>query len=75
MSDPDADLKAMFAATFKGAQPTDDCPTPEHLYEAFHKLLPMEETLSVLDHIATCAVCADSWRLASRTDAPAPERR
>lgn len=75
MADPDADLRSLFAAAFVTGQPTDACPEPEVLFDAFHKLLPPEQTLGVIDHVATCPVCADAWRLASRTDVPSPERR
>ena len=67
-------LRSHFAQAFRGAQSTDACPTPERLYEAFHRLIPMEERLDIIDHIASCPMCADAWRLAGRTDAPAPPR-
>jgi hypothetical protein len=68
-------LRTVFANAFREAQATDACPTPDRLYDAFHRLLPIEERLDIIDHLATCPVCADAWRLAGRTDAPAPTRR
>jgi predicted TIM-barrel fold metal-dependent hydrolase len=73
MNDDD-DLRQAFRGAFQRALPTDACPSPEKLYEAYHRLLPFEETEAVLDHIAECPMCADAWRLAGRTDVPAPER-
>lgn len=75
MADSDDDLRSLFAAAFLRGQPTDACPEPEVLFDAFHKLLPVEEVLAVVDHVAVCPVCADAWRLASRTDVPGPVRR
>ncbi|MCB9674783.1 MAG: hypothetical protein H6737_06675 [Alphaproteobacteria bacterium] len=75
MADPtDADLRALFAGAFQSASPTDECPPPEQLFDAFHRVSPLDEIERILDHIAVCAVCADAWRLASRTGPPAPER-
>lgn len=75
MAESDSDLRTLFAAAFVTGTPGDDCPDAERLFDAFHKLLPVEETLEIVDHVAGCPVCADAWRLASRTDVPGPERR
>lgn len=74
VEDPADDLRELFASAFVGGMPGDDCPEPEVLFDAFHKQLPVEQTLLVVDHVAQCPVCADAWRLASRTDVPTPRR-
>lgn len=68
------DLRAVFADAFRQAQATDACPSPDQLYDAFHRLVPIEERLAIVDHLASCPMCADAWRLAGRTDAPTPPR-
>lgn len=70
----DDDLRAAFRGAFQGSLPTDTCPSPERLFDAYYRVLPFEEIESILDHIAVCPVCADAWRLCSRTSPPAPER-
>ena len=73
--DPQADdLRELFAAAFVDGMPGDDCPEPELLFDAFHKQIPVEQRLAIVDHVAQCPVCADAWRLASRTDVPTPRR-
>ncbi len=68
-------LRVLFANAFETAVPGDDCPAPDTLLSAFHRLLSQDEIDAVLDHTAACPVCAEAWRLARRTPAPAPERR
>ena len=70
----DDDLRAAFLGAFQKALPTDACPSPEKLFEGYHRLLPLDELERLLDHIAECAVCADAWRLAGRAAPPAPPR-
>ncbi|MCB9669285.1 MAG: hypothetical protein H6736_01415 [Alphaproteobacteria bacterium] len=72
--DDDDELRAAFRGAFGAGLPTDACPPPEQIFEAYHRLLPREEVDAVIDHIASCPVCADAWRLAGRTAPPAPER-
>jgi len=73
MGDTDADLRALFAGAFIDATPSDACPPAEQLFDAFHRRLSTAEIEATLDHIAGCAVCADAWRLASRTPSPAED--
>lgn len=70
----DEDLRAAFLGAFQTALPTDACPSPETLFDGYHRLLEPEALEALLDHVAECAVCADAWRLASRTASPPPER-
>lgn len=72
MDDEELALRSLFAGAFQGGVPTDACPSPERLFDAFHGVCSHEERLEVLDHLAGCAVCADAWRLASRTRPPEP---
>jgi hypothetical protein len=74
MNDDDR-LRAMFAKAFETAIPTDDCPTPEALLDAFHRQVGPDAANDIVDHVAICPVCAEAWRLAKQTPAPAPSRR
>lgn len=71
----DDELRYLFARAFERGVPSDECPSPEVLLDAFHHALPDELRLAVVDHLATCAVCAEAWRLARNTPAPAGPRR
>ena len=62
--DDDDRLRLLFAMTFEEGLPTDECPGPERLLDAFLRLLPVEERAAIIDHVAGCAVCAEAWRLA-----------
>lgn len=72
--DADDRLRVLFAKAFETALPTEDCPSPEVLLDAYHRELPPDEAATVLDHLATCPVCAEAWRLAKQTPAPAGRR-
>jgi hypothetical protein len=71
----DDELRYLFARAFEGGVPSDECPSPDALLDAFHQVLPEPARLAVVDHLATCAVCAEAWRLARNTPSPAPPRR
>lgn len=71
----DDDLRYLFAQAFTTGMPSDECPTPEILLDAFHQVLPDPQRLLVIDHLAACAVCAEGWRLAKLTAAPPRSRR
>lgn len=47
-----------------GALHSDDCPTPETLWDAVRGALPPDEIRAVVEHLAVCAACAEEWRLA-----------
>jgi len=53
-----------FASLARRAVVGSDCPAPERLWEAVGGLLPAEEIRELVDHTASCASCAEDWRLA-----------
>jgi hypothetical protein len=55
------------------ARPAADCPEPERLWNAARGALPPAETRALVDHTASCAACAEGWRLAASL-APAAVR-
>jgi len=52
------------AAVAETAVPRDDCPPPERIWDASRGEVPPEELRELVDHTATCAVCAEAWQLA-----------
>jgi hypothetical protein len=72
--DEDDRLRFLFAKAFETSVPTDDCPSPEVLLDAYHRQLPAEQAADVLDHISTCALCAEAWRIARQTPPPMGRR-
>lgn len=40
------------------------CPTAEHIWAAAGGELGVEETAELVDHVASCASCAEAWSLA-----------
>ncbi len=58
-------LRFLFAKALESGIPTDRCPEPEVLLDAFEGTLKLEDFNDVLDHIAGCAVCGEAWRLAA----------
>jgi hypothetical protein len=58
-------LREAFAATSREDVATPDCPPAERIWEAVQNELDATELRKVLHHVATCAVCTESWRLAS----------
>ena len=49
-----------------GNQVAGACPTDEEIWAAVHGELPSEETRRIVQHTATCADCAETWRVAFR---------
>lgn len=47
-----------------GAPASEGCPPPERIWEAVAGRLDPGETRDLVDHVATCAACAEEWRLA-----------
>jgi hypothetical protein len=41
-----------------------ECPAPEKIWDGVAGKLPSAELRALLDHVATCATCAEDWRLA-----------
>ena len=56
-------LAAAFRARARSAA-RDDCPDPARLWAALGGELPPEDRRDVIDHTASCASCAEDWRLA-----------
>lgn len=71
-------LRAAFASAFDSHDPDEDeldgCPDADVFYQAFHGQLPPDELASLTDHMAECPVCAEAYRLARATPAPAAGR-
>ena len=71
-------LREAFASAFDSHDPEDDelddCPDADVLYQAYHGQLPPDELATVTDHMAECPVCAEAYRLARATPAPASDR-
>lgn len=65
-------LRVAFASAFLTSCPTDACPEPEELWDALHGAPDAALRQRVVDHVATCPVCAEAWRLAARTAPEAP---
>jgi len=64
-------LREAFSALSERARPREDCPEPDHLWAAVRGELPARVRRELVNHISTCAACAEAWRLA-RELAPAP---
>lgn len=63
--DPRLDrLREAFRSLASDARPTEDCPAPETLWEGLDETLPVDQLRDVVDHTASCAACAEAWRLA-----------
>jgi hypothetical protein len=60
-----ARLRAAFTAADGPAPDPRSCPTPETLWSAVRGELPAPQLREVLDHVASCAACAEDWRLAA----------
>jgi hypothetical protein len=58
-----ASLRRAFAADSQPAEPA-LCPAPEKIWDAAHGALPTDEVREIVQHTATCAACAEDWRLA-----------
>ncbi len=58
-----ARLRAAFAATAPGDAPTADCPPADRLWEAMRGNCAPDELRTLLEHVASCTVCTESWRL------------
>ena len=58
-----ASLRQAFAAHVEQSDPA-ACLTPETIWDAVHGKLPAEAVQESVQHVATCATCAEEWRLA-----------
>lgn len=57
-------LREAFAATAREQAPTPECPPAETLWNAVQGTLDPTGLRRVLAHVAGCALCTESWRLA-----------
>jgi hypothetical protein len=62
--DDDDKLRYLFAHAFEAGTPTDDCPTPEAIFDAATGTSDPGDRFAIATHLATCAVCAEAWRIA-----------
>jgi hypothetical protein len=65
-------MRQAFAALAATATPLDDCPEPPRLWAAARGEASPGETRDLIDHTASCPVCAEAWRLAVRLEDAAP---
>ncbi|MEQ1569399.1 MAG: hypothetical protein ABMA64_27425 [Myxococcota bacterium] len=61
--DDDDALRFLFASAFEHGGALDDCPAPEVLLDTLERRLAPERRAAVVDHLAACPVCAETWRL------------
>lgn len=64
----DGRLQDALSAVAETAVPREDCPEPERIWDAQRGALAPEETRTVVEHLASCTVCAEAWRLATVLD-------
>ena len=58
-----ASLRQAFAADSEQTDPA-ACLTPETIWDAVHGKLQADALRESVQHVATCAACAEEWRLA-----------
>ena len=63
-----ARLRAAFQAPAGAAPAPETCPDPETIWAGVRGELPPQEMREVLDHVASCAACAEDWRLAAEIE-------
>lgn len=57
-------LSAALASDTETARPTPQCPAPERIWDAVGGRLPHSAITDLLDHVSSCPVCTEAWRLA-----------
>ncbi len=76
MSEPHDDwLAAALRSGEADPQRHGECPSSDRIWSAVHLELPTTERLQVIDHVAECPVCAESWQLAMQLGAGAASAR
>jgi hypothetical protein len=63
-----ARLRAAFQAPAGAALAPEACPAPETIWAGVRGELPAPQMREVLDHTASCAACAEDWRLAAEIE-------
>jgi hypothetical protein len=56
-------MRRACAAAGEGARAREDCPPPDRLWDALTGALSPDDTRSIAEHSASCAACAEDWRL------------
>jgi hypothetical protein len=68
------EVDARLRAAFHAREPSGESgphPSGDELWEAVRRELPAERRRALVDHTATCAACAEAWRLAAEMAAEA----
>jgi hypothetical protein len=63
-----ARLRTAFQAPAGPAPAPETCPAPETIWAGVRGELPPQQMREVLDHVASCAACAEDWRLAAEIE-------
>jgi len=63
-----ARLRAAFQAPAGAAPAPETCPAPETIWAGVRGELPPPQMREVLDHVTSCAACAEDWRLAAEIE-------
>ena len=63
-----ARLRAAFQAPAGPAPAPETCPAPETIWAGVRGELQPQQMRDVLDHVASCAACAEDWRLAAEIE-------
>lgn len=63
-------LRAAWRSLSEGASPATECPDADRIWAAAWGELTLSERHEVVDHLATCATCAEAWRLARALGEP-----
>lgn len=62
-------LRAAFAQPDDPPHP-DQCPADSDIWEAVHGKLPPSGLREIVEHLASCSACAESWRMALALERP-----
>lgn len=57
-------LREVFGGSPDSGSPTSECPGHEAIWKAAQGELEPDAAAAVVDHVAACAACAESWRMA-----------
>lgn len=68
----DKDLQEAFASLQGPTPDLKPCPPDEDIWAALELSLPVERRLDVIDHLAECPRCSETWRLAAKLGAGPP---
>jgi hypothetical protein len=71
----DARLRDVFVEPVERVAMSPDCPNDDTIWKAAHGEADAGTTASVLDHVASCAACTESWHMARTITAEAGVRK